>query len=183
MTEFVPSGVIEKAFLNDMIYVACPRCFTSVNGQLACNAGTDLRVQCASCQTFMTPKQVLYKYRLKLQLLYESTVADAMLFDEVAEALLGVSAMTMKNDLLLKYPDLHLVLKELLVGLHVSFSFQRPLPKRNSKHAHLTRDLKITKIEPLVPQLLPEPAATLAIKLLRQQQEGKHLFLTHDRIC
>lgn len=61
-----------------------------------------------------------------------------MLFDEVAESLLGVSASSMKHDLLLKYPTLPQVLEELLVGLHVSFSFQRPAPKRNSKHSHFT---------------------------------------------
>jgi hypothetical protein len=38
------------------------------------------------------------------------------------------------------------------------------------------RDLKVTKMEPLQPQLLPEPAATFAIGLLQQQQDsdGSH---------
>ncbi|KAG3109929.1 hypothetical protein PI124_g11079 [Phytophthora idaei] len=176
-TEFVPSGVIEKASLHDMIYAACPRCFTSMNGQLTPNAGMEeLRVQCASCSTFSQLDQVQFKYRLELQLLYGSTVADAMLFDEAAESLLGVPASEMKSELLPKYPSLPQVLEELLVGLHVSFSFQRPAPKRNAKHVQFMRDLKVAKMEPLIPQLLPEPAAKLAVNLLRQcPSGGKHL--------
>ncbi|KAL4161449.1 hypothetical protein PRNP1_002003 [Phytophthora ramorum] len=73
------------------------------------------------------------------------------------------------------YPNLPRLLEELLVGLHVSFSFQRSAPKRNAKQDKLTRDLKITKMEPLLPRLLPEPAATLAINLLQQRSGGNHL--------
>ncbi|KAK1935128.1 hypothetical protein P3T76_010894 [Phytophthora citrophthora] len=111
--------------------------------------------------------QLPFKYRLKLQLLYESTVADAVLFDEVAEALLGVPASKIQNELLPKYPNLPHVLEELLVGLRVSFSFQRQAPKLN-----FTRDLKIISIEPLIPQLQPEPAARFAINLLQQHSNG-----------
>jgi hypothetical protein len=68
----------------------------------------------------------------QLQVLYGMTVADVMLFDEVAESLLGVPASQMKSELLGKYPSLPQLLDELLVGLRVSFSFLRPAPKRSA---------------------------------------------------
>ncbi|KAL3666037.1 hypothetical protein V7S43_008830 [Phytophthora oleae] len=156
-------------------YAACPRCFTSMSARLTPSAGVNQRVQCSSCSAFSRVVQLPFKYRLKLQLLYGSTVADAVLFDEVAEALLGVPASKMQSEILPKYPNLPHVLEELLVGLRVSFSFQRQAPKRNTNYAQFTRDLKITSIEPLIPQLLPEPAATFAIKLLQQHSSGGDL--------
>ncbi|CEG46224.1 Replication factor A, C-terminal [Plasmopara halstedii] len=167
-TEFVPGGVITKASLDDMIYTACPRCYISMKDQFVSNTGMELPVHCASCGLTCSQNQLQFKYRLQLRLVSGSKVVDAMLFDEVAEALLGVSALNMKSNLLFKYPTLPQVLKELLVGLHVSFSFQRPAPKKSK---HFQRDLKITKIEPLIPQLLPEPAAKLAINLIDQMQQ------------
>ncbi|KAG6578067.1 Replication factor A, C-terminal [Phytophthora cinnamomi] len=176
-TEFVPSGVIEKASLHDMIYAACPRCFTSMNSHLTTGggAGTEsLRVQCSSCSAFCRLDELQFKYRLKIQVVYGSTVADAMLFDEVAESLLGVPASRLKSEMLPKHPSLPQVLEELLVGLRVSFSFQRPAPKRTAKQVQFTRDLKIVKLAPLLPQLLPEPAAIFAVNLLQQRSSGDH---------
>lgn len=61
-----------------------------------------------------------------------------MLFDEVAELLLGVSACRLRSEILPKHPSLPQVLEELLVGLRVSFSFQRPAPKRTAKQTQFT---------------------------------------------
>lgn len=138
-------------------------------------SGVNQQVQCSSCRAFSRVDQLPFKYRLKLHLLYGSTVADAVLFDEVATALLGVPASKMQSEILSKYPNLPHVLDELLVGLRVSFTFQHQAPKRNANHAQFTRDLKITSIEPLIPQLLPEPAVTFAIKILQQHLSGGDL--------
>ncbi|CAI5724921.1 unnamed protein product [Hyaloperonospora brassicae] len=172
MTQFVPSGVIEKAALHDMIYAACPQCFTSMTLQMGSRKRPDfelLQVRCSSCGRMSRRDELQFKYRLKLQLQYGSTIADAIMFDEATEALLGVPAWRMKRELLWKYPALPQVLEQLVVGLRVSFSFQQPPPKRNAKQGHFTRDLKIIQIEPLIPQLLPKPAAILALKLLQQR--------------
>ena len=61
-----------------------------------------------------------------------------MMFDEVTESLLGVPAWRMKRELLPKYPNLPIVLEQLLVGLRVSFSYQQPPPKRNAKQGLFT---------------------------------------------
>ncbi|CAH0480397.1 unnamed protein product [Peronospora belbahrii] len=174
MTEYVPSGVIEKASLYDMIYAACPKCFTSMTSKLTSNDGRvgiePLRLQCSSCSTISHFDELQFKYRLKLQLVYGSTVADAMLFDEVAQSLLGIPALKMKKEILPMYPHIPQILEELLVGLRVSFYFQRPAPKRNAKEVQFVRDLKIIKIEPLIPQLLPTSIVDFAIFDLLQQR-------------
>ncbi|CAH0488187.1 unnamed protein product [Peronospora farinosa] len=171
MGEFVPSGVIEKASLHDMIYVACPKCFTSMTSKLVSNerSGIELvQVQCSSCRTITCLDELQVKYRLKLQLLYGSTIVDGILFDEAVESFLGVSAFKMKKDIIPMYPNISQLLEELLLGLRVSFYLQRPAPKRNAHDVQFVRDLKITQIKPLMPQLLPEPAVLFAIKLLQE---------------
>ncbi|KAI9922698.1 hypothetical protein PsorP6_000687 [Peronosclerospora sorghi] len=198
MTEFIPSGVIEKAFVHDMIYPACPKCFTSMASQLSTHGREEsqlVQVQCLSCGVSSRVHDLKFKYRMKLQLICGSTVTDAMLFDEVAESLLGVSALQLKCEILPKFPNVLHVLEEVLLGLRVSFSFHHQSPKRNVQRLELTvrcsyrthlgkiiwlsslafrmalsqRDLKVVHIAPVIPQQLPEPAATYAIKLLRQR--------------
>uniref|UniRef100_M4BGE4 Uncharacterized protein n=1 Tax=Hyaloperonospora arabidopsidis (strain Emoy2) TaxID=559515 RepID=M4BGE4_HYAAE len=101
--------------------------------------GTELlRVECSSCSRISTRDELQFKYRLKLQLQFGVTIADAMMFDEVTESLLGVPAWRMKRELLPKYPNLPIVLEQLLVGLRVSFSYQQPPPKRNAKQGLFT---------------------------------------------
>lgn len=66
--------------------------------------------------------------------MYDSTYEGAVLFDEAAELLLGVSAMHFKRQLLPQHPTLPFVLADLLEGLHVSFHAQRPVASTHSQY-------------------------------------------------
>ncbi|KAJ0406586.1 hypothetical protein ATCC90586_003097 [Pythium insidiosum] len=164
----ITSAVIERAGVHDMMYPACPRCQASLQSALQQLSSDRRGVVCAACETATARHAVPFRYRLKLQVLFGSTVCDAMLFDEPAESLLGVSASRLRK-LQSEYPSLLDVMEDLLLGLRVSFTYRSPESRASS--AKYNRDLKILSIQPLTPSLLPRPLARLALAYLSGQHE------------
>ncbi|KAL4110392.1 hypothetical protein PRIC1_002083 [Phytophthora ramorum] len=98
--------------------------------------------------------------------MHGSAIADVMLFDEAVEDLGEAHA-----------PEPASAAERALgrTARVLFFSTFGTEAQRQARQAHGERDLKITKMEPLLPRLLPEPAATLAINLLQQRSGGNHL--------
>jgi hypothetical protein len=148
-------------------YAACPRCMTSLTAALQQLPLDRIGVSCPACGTAVKTDAVPYKYRLKLTLLMDTDVRDAMLFDEPAEAFLGASASALRK-LLHQHPTLPSLLEELLLGLHISFTYQ-PAANRGTSSSKYRRDLKVLSIQPLARELLPKPPVSLAMTYLTQE--------------
>ncbi|GAB9473920.1 Replication factor A, C-terminal [Globisporangium polare] len=172
--EFVPSAVVERAFVHNMVYAACPKCSASLQAQMQAQAnggGVTLSsaitraaavlpanvIECTTCGTWTRVAAVQYKFRLKIRVAYGASVVDAMLFDEIAQEFIGANATRLQT-IQLQYPSLPWLLEELLVGLRVSFRCQRPQDRASSTGGAptYTKDLKIVKIAPLANVLLPK---------------------------